>query len=102
MPINGALYDFTDENLDKVPNEAGVYVLYQRGSLIYIGRSGGGSTTLRSRLKDHKAGREGPCTQEAIAYRREVTSTPVSREKQLVDEYYNAHGQLPKCNDVRP
>jgi len=41
MPINGALYDFTDENLDKVPNEAGVYVLYQRGSLIYIGRSGG-------------------------------------------------------------
>ena len=102
MPISGDSYEFTDRNLDDAPNEAGVYALYQRDSLIYIGRSKGGRTTIRSWLKAHKAGREGPCTKAATAYKREVASSPVSRQKQLIDEYYNANGRLPKCNDVRP
>ncbi len=102
MPISDDRYSFTAENLDKAPNEAGVYALYDGDSLIYIGRAQGGSVTIRSRLKDHKAGRDGPCTKAATSYKREVTSQSVSREKELLDEYYNTNRRLPKCNDVRP
>ena len=99
MPIAGDIYPFTDENVDRSPDQPGVYALYQDGALIYIGQS---ETSIRSRLQDHKAGREGSCTEAATHYRREVTSRPVAREKELLDEYYRQNGRLPKCNDVKP
>jgi len=102
MPISGNRYDLTDDNLDKAPDEAGVYALYDGDELIYIGRAQGGTTTIRSRLKDHKSGRAGACTQNATTYRREPTSDSVSRERALLDEYKRPNGRLPRCNDVMP
>ena len=102
MPISGDLYDFTEQNVNSAPDQAGVYALYDNGALIYIGRAQGGYVTIRSRLQDHKAGRDGPCTSRATHYRREVTANAVNREKQLIDEYYYSYRQLPRCNDVRP
>lgn len=99
MPIGGDLYPFTDANIKFSPDQPGVYALYENGPLIYIGHS---TTSIRSRLQDHKAGREGGCTQVASDYKREVTSRPAARERELLDEYYRQYGRLPKCNDVRP
>lgn len=102
MSIQGDLFDFTDDNLDKAPDSGGVYALYRGSTLIYIGRSKGETTTIRSRLKDHKAGREGPCTQSADGYRREPCTNPVTRERELLQEYQNAYSKLPRCNEVMP
>ena len=102
MSITGDKYPFTTKNVNLAPQEHGVYALYDNNITIYIGRAAGESVTIRSRLQDHKSGREGPCTQGATHYRREVTSRAVSREKELLEEYYNQNGRLPRCNNVMP
>lgn len=102
MPISGELYSFTDKNLDNAPDVAGVYALYDGNLLIYIGRAQGGQTTIRTRLKDHKSGREGRGTQAASTYRREPCTNPVARERELLQEYQRQYGRLPRCNEVMP
>lgn len=102
MPITGNKIPFTDTNVNRAPQEHGVYALFDDDITSYIGRAAGQSVTIRSRLQDHKAGREGPCTKGASHYRREVTSRPIAREKELLQEYYNQNGRLPRCNDVMP
>ena len=99
MPIAGSLYDFTKDNVDQSPDEHGVYALYDGQELIYYGRAAGYGVTIRSRLQDHYAGREGRCTQGADGYRREVTDTPIMREKELLEEYQRVYGRLPRCNE---
>ena len=102
MPISGDLYNFTDDSISKAPDTAGVYALFDGNQTIYIGRAKGGFTTIRSRLRDHKSGREGSCTQYASGYKREVCSNPVSREQELLLEYRVTYGGLPRCNEVMP
>jgi excinuclease UvrABC nuclease subunit len=102
MPITGDVYEFTEVNVNNAPNTAGVYALYDNGTTTYIGRAQGGYTTIRTRLQSHKSGREGRCTQAATHYKRETCSNPVTREKELLQEYVNTHGKLPRCNNVMP
>jgi len=101
VPVSGDLYTFTQENVDKSPTDAGVYALYDEGVTIYIGR-GDGTNGIRARLQAHKRGDEGKCTQGASAYRREVCTNPVTRERELLQEYKAAYGMLPRCNNVMP
>jgi hypothetical protein len=42
MSIKGDLQAFSRGDIDKAPDEPGVYALYQGGRLIYIGRAEGG------------------------------------------------------------
>ena len=116
MPITGGRYAFTESNVNKAPAEHGVYVLYgpfplqtessgpfpsmhgRRGDkTIYIGRASGDGVTIRRRLKSHYRGDEGLCTVAATHYRREVTSDPIARESELLDEYEEKYGGLPHC-----
>ena len=92
-------YPFTTENINNTFNEHGVYVLFDGGEIIYIGRAAGERVTIRSRLHDHKSGREGPCTKGASHYARERTSNPVARERELLGQHRREHGKLPRCND---
>ena len=96
MAIVGDTYSFTQNNVDKSPDSSGVYELLDGSETIYFGRA---SASIRSRLKRHRAGDEGPCTQRATHYRREVTGSPNYRETQLLITYENAHGRLPRCNE---
>ncbi|MEE9128919.1 MAG: hypothetical protein V3T84_02800 [Phycisphaerales bacterium] len=98
MTIAADKIQFTDANIKEVPAEAGVYALFEGETIIYFGRAQGGDVTIRSRLADHKAGREGPCTKNATVFKVEITSSAVTREKELLEEYKNAHGSLPRCN----
>ncbi len=95
-------YRFTWENIQNAPNQAGVYGLADGQEIIYYGRAKGGDVTIRSRLSDHKKGKDGPCTQNATHYWREKTSQPVSRERELLAAYRAQHGKLPRCNEVMP
>ncbi len=101
MPITGDKYPFTEENVNNSPAEHGVYALYDGDVTIYIGRASGEGVTIRSRLQSHHRGDEGPCTEAATHYRREVTSRPIARESELLDEYEENYGRLPRCNDRR-
>ena len=101
MPIAGNDYPFTQNNVDKSPADDGVYALYDGTITIYIGK-GDGVNGIRARLQAHKRGDEGSCTQGASHYRRVVCSNPITREQELLQEYKNANGVLPRCNDVMP
>jgi hypothetical protein len=100
MPISGKSYNFGKVNIDKTPEELGVYVLYGGSPIIYIGRASGGDATIRSRLQAHHRGDEGPCSKRATTYRREVTEAFDQREQELLEEYKEQHnGALPPCNE---
>ena len=79
------------ENISALPNEAGVYFLYQSGDvLVYIGKA---SSLLRRVLEHDK---------EKVFYRVGYELTHFSRarvlEKQLIALYVNEHGQFPFYN----
>ena len=95
-------YGFTDKNIGLAPKEHGVYALYKNGEVIYYGRAAGRGVTIASRLTDHKSGREGPCTASADTYAREVTTSPVTRERQLLQAHLDRYGHLPACNNRMP
>lgn len=99
MPIPGSSYSFSQENINKAPTKPGVYALLDSAIIIYYGKA---SKSIQNRLQRHFNGDEGLCTKGATHYKREETTTPVAREKELLAEYQNSSGQLPRCNDVMP
>ncbi len=99
MTIAADKIQFTETNINEAHAEAVVYVLYEGETNIYFGRAQGGDVTVRSRLEDHRAGREGPCTKNATGFKVEITSSAVTREKELLEEYKSTHASLPRCNE---
>ena len=99
MSLDGGKYPFTEENINRSPEQHGVYELIQNSTTIYFGRAAGDGVTIRSRLQSHFRGDDGSCTQQATHYRREINDRPKSREKELLEEYERSHGQLPRCNE---
>ena len=100
MPINDdILRAFTWKNIKNAPQKPGVYALFDGAVLIYYGMA---TESIADRLASHKRGDEGSCTQNATSYKREVTDRPAARERELLQEYKNQYGQLPRCNDKMP
>ncbi len=97
MPFDHA-FPFTARLIAGAPEQAGVYVLWEDGEVIYIGHALGGSATVRSRLVDHFAGSGGPCTRKATHYSWAVSHDPAGRERLLMEEYRRRFVDLPRCN----
>lgn len=91
-------YSFVEELVDGAPDKGGVYLLYEYGELIYIGRAVGLFVTIRSRLQSHLRGDEGPCTQSATHYSWHICADGAQVEAELLAAYKNTHGRLPRCN----
>jgi hypothetical protein len=91
FPFSGAL-------IAAAPEEAGVYVLWQDGAVIYIGHALGRGTTIRSRLIDHFSGRAGACTRQTTHYSWELVRDPAAREAALLREHHAAFQRPPRCN----
>jgi len=97
--ITGELHSFNKANVDRAPDEFGVYALYLPGTLIYLGHADEDSGTLRDWLQTHFSGALGACTKGATAFRCEVVADPAARERELLDAYRRSHnGSLPRCN----
>lgn len=90
---------FTDENIDRAPNAHGVYELYDGAELIYIGRAAGDGVSMRSRLRDHKSGREGDCTTQATHFHCIETEDAESEEGYRLGWQKATFGKLPRCNE---
>ena len=89
---------FTQDYLDHVPEEPGVYRLTDEDlQVIYIGDAIGEGKNLRIALQNHFDGEFGECTQKAKAFEYEVT-TDTSRKQELLDQHERPFGELPKCN----
>lgn len=85
-------YSFNRIVLAGAPAEPGVYALWQGDEIIYYGRALNG-TTIRTRLLEHYENRA-----QATHYSWEITQEPASRESELLREYREAYGRLPRMN----
>ncbi len=96
MPFGEKIFPANRTNLDSLPNSPGVFTLYKDGELIFIGYADGASNTIKSRIMDHKEGREVPLTQQFDHYTREVTPNVVVRYRELMHQYAHKHHRWPK------
>ena len=87
---------FTKEYIETASNDKGIYYFYEGNEKTYIGSS---DHSIRSRLKDHKAGKEGPCTQNAHEFEEQWVANPKAQEQSELQVYKSFYGRLPKCND---
>jgi hypothetical protein len=101
MPLVGTLFQFTPFSVSLVPEQAGVYCLFDATGVIYYGKSDA-RTGVRGRLQAHLSGSEGYCTASATAFQYELCSNPEAREGALLQEFRLLYGRLPRCNDVIP
>jgi hypothetical protein len=87
-------YRFTRIVLAGSPNEPGVYALWQGEELIYYGRAHSGSS-IRARLQGHFEDRV-----DATHYSWEISRDPAKREGELLREYQQTFGRLPRLNEA--
>jgi len=85
-------YSFNRIVLAGAPAEPGIYALWQGEEIIYYGRALSGAT-IRSRLLEHYENRA-----RATHYSWEITHEPALREAELLREYQEAYGRLPRMN----
>jgi hypothetical protein len=92
---------FTDAAIDLAPTQCGVYILYCRDQLIYIGAATAG-TGIRAELRAHRAGAYGPCTQRSTAFDYELDANPLRAQGQYVLAHMGRNGgRRPPCNRLR-
>jgi hypothetical protein len=85
-------YSFNRIVLAGAPAEPGVYALWNGDEVIYYGRAYHGAT-IRSRLLEHyESGIK------ATHYSWEISAEPAAREIELLREYQDAYGRLPRMN----
>ncbi len=95
MPISDRKYKrMTLANVNVAPLQRGVYALYAKRDLVFLGHAAGKGDTLRSRLRAHlTAAADG-----ATHYKRETAPKPKARLKELLDEFVAEHGHPPAQN----
>lgn len=83
--------DFTKEDIEKVPESPGVFMMHASMKVLYINDS----DNLRTGLKSSESI---PCISEAKRFRFMVTEDHEKIKKNLIEDYKNRHeGKLPKC-----
>ena len=94
MPIAAPIYRFTPAIVQGAPDTSGVYALWQDGEMIYLGRA----ESLRVQLLAHLQQRA-PCTRDATHYSWELSLRAEAREAELLEQFRQRHGRLPRCNN---
>ena len=100
-PTSARRFEFSPDEISSVPEEEGVYVLFDADEIIYIGRAVGRFLTLRRCLSDHGVGVFGDCTRRASHFAWEAAKSPIARETELLHEFQRTSGRLPRCQEGR-
>jgi len=87
---------FIPEDVRSVPEETGIYCLYQDRDLVYIGRTAPRSN-LRSEL-EHALRVAMADDMRASHFTYEATKSPKTRAVEELREFYETWGRLPQYN----
>lgn len=98
MPVKDEKKPFTELMLEAIPQRKGVYVLWDRRQIVYVG-VGADAGGLYSALTEHLRGERVPEARRIRDFQIEVCSHPVSRQTELIEEHRAAHGSLPAFNE---
>lgn len=90
-------YAFTPAMIEVAPDDAGIYGLFDGDDLIYLGKTTGGTATIKSCLLWHREGGAGRCTEKATSYTWEITFWPNPRETEILAGYVTVKGRKPRC-----
>ena len=88
---------FTDEDVQTVPDESGIFSLFQDRDLVYIGRTAP-RTGLRTELQHALHVRLADEGVEATHFTFELTKSPKTRAAEELREYFETSGRLPLYN----
>jgi len=98
MPIQGQLY-LWGERAKGVPEETGVYALYDKNRImIYVGGSSNLRETFSRYIETNFS--DDPRKRETVYYRRMSTTAWEETVKNLLEEYRVECGDIPKLNNV--
>ena len=88
---------FVEEDVQNVPEEAGIFSLYQESDLVYIGRTAP-RTNLKSEIAHalHMAMADDDL--EATHFTFELTRSPKTRAAEELRSYFETWGRLPLYN----
>jgi hypothetical protein len=89
-------YPFAAYAIAAAPDEPGIYILWERGELTYIG-STAGDATIHSILLDHLAN-PGKCPCRPTHYSWRLARQPKFAEYLLLKDHLERFQTLPRCN----
>ena len=89
-------WDLTPYMVAQLPELPGVFALWERDELVYIGCALR-PATLRSLLEEHLSGAH-PCTARASRYAWQLSLDPTRKERELLAQYRLRHSAFPRCN----
>jgi hypothetical protein len=96
MRVASLPFSFTPEHVRKTPDLQGVFSLWDANECVYVGHTPA-NLSLRDCLRQHLALRdEGVIDASHFAW--ETTSTPKTREADLLALCLQKHGKLPRYN----
>jgi hypothetical protein len=91
---------FDARRVAEAPASPGVFVLYRRHRLVYIGLADTGAT-IRQRLQRHLRGEGGACTHGATEFDYETSAYPRWLYRHYLAVYLEVSGGLlPECNTL--
>ena len=83
--------DYSEEQISKIPQEPGVYMMHAAMKILYIGNSTNLRQTILESLNDN-------CTKVAKRFRYSAIINHEETKTQLLKEYQEKHdGKLPRC-----
>lgn len=95
MPIASPRYPFVKGALEGAPEDPGVYELYEREELVYVGYAEL-PAGIQSRLLQHYYALREPA--RASHYAWEICRDPRTRHAALLMEFERLHLRRPRCN----
>ena len=83
--------DYNSDQISKIPEESGVYMMHAAMKILYIGNATNLKQTILESLNH-------PCTKEATRFKYSLTSNHKQIGDQILKEYQEKHNNnLPKC-----
>ena len=81
---------FAEYYVDQAPEARGVFCLFENGVLIGVGHAAGAGVSIRSCLRSHLLGLEGPCSQKATHFTWKITACPSTTLWVWITQYPSA------------
>ena len=91
---------FTEQYVQQVPDEPGMFCLWPHANLVYVGRTAPRST-LRQELR-HALTMAMAGDMFATHFSFEITKTPKTRAAEELRDYFMRWGSLPRYNESAP